>query len=240
MRVLLLCLGLCLISGPLAAQDDLGLSAPPAITESAFLRHLLPRFSLKTGIRVVADANGPMALTPEPPGTPVFEARGVLYYLRIDEDARQDRFRDWLTSDIGKRTIAAFPGDPVFSAPVAAAASESAPLFEGDLALGAELSLTMCGRCHVIGPQNAKNGIDSTPSFAVLKTLPDWEDRFQQFYVLRPHGAFTQIAGVTEPFDPERPSPIVPVEMTLENLDAILAYVAASPTADLGAPLQTQ
>ena len=84
------------------------------------------------------------------------------------------------------------------------------------------------------------SSIDSSPSFFALRSLPDWEDRFQTFYVLNPHPAFTQIADVTPPFPDELPSPIVPVEMTLEDVDAILAFVAALKPADLGAPLQHQ
>ena len=34
------------------------------------------------------------------------------------------------------------------------------------------------------------------------------EDRFDAFYTLAPHPAFTQIDGVTDPFPIDRPSPI--------------------------------
>ena len=84
------------------------------------------------------------------------------------------------------------------------------------------------------------NGIGSTPSFAVIKALPDWDLRFQAFYVLRPHAAFTQIEDVTPGFDPELPPPIVPVEMTLDDLNDLMAYVATITAADLGAPIQLQ
>ena len=83
-------------------------------------------------------------------------------------------------------------------------------------------------------------GIGSTPSFFVLRALKDWDIRFQTFYSLNPHPSFTQIAEVTEPFPVDRPSPIVPVELTLDEFDAILAYVSALKPADLGAPLQLQ
>ena len=61
---------------------------------------------------------------------------------------------------------------------------------------------------------------------------------FQAFYVLAPHPAFTQIKDVTEPFPIDLPSPIAPMEITLDDLEAILAYVAEMPPADLGAPIQ--
>ena len=80
------------------------------------------------------------------------------------------------------------------------------------------------------------------PSAALpdTRTLPGWLKRFEGFYALKPHGAFTQVADVTPPFNPARPSPIVPIEMTLDDLDAILAYVATVAPADLGAPIQSQ
>ena len=77
---------------------------------------------------------------------------------------------------------------------------------DGDALRGEEVSLSHCGRCHVVSDKNRMNSIGSTPSFAVLRTLRDWEDRFQAFYVLNPHPAFTQITDVTKPFDATRPS----------------------------------
>ena len=84
------------------------------------------------------------------------------------------------------------------------------------------------------------NAMGSTPSFAVLRTMPDWAARFQSFYALKPHAAFTQVEDVTAPFPINRPSPIVPVEVTLDEVEAILAYVAEMTPADLGAPIQFQ
>lgn len=242
MRMILLCLSLWLTASPLAAQDSLGLAAPEAVAETGLLKHILPRFSLKTSIRVRPDAQGAMVLADQPPGTAVFQRAGTIYYLRIQDTKRQKRFHDWLISDIGKRTVNSFQpdGTQLFDANVTTAVAETGPEFEGDLALGAKLSLDLCGRCHVIGKQNKGKGIGSTPSFAVLRSLPDWDERFQSFFALRPHPAFTQITDVTEPFDPLRPSPISPIEMSIEDLEAILAFVSATQAADLGAPLQTQ
>ncbi len=242
MRFVLLCLSLMFSASPSWPQESLGLAAPGDITQSGILKHILPRFSLKTGVRVVADENGTMALSEYPPGKPVFEREGVVYYLRIGNDPRQEKFRDWLLSDIGKRTIESFvpsQGEP-FSASVTTASAEETQQISGDAVLGETLSLNHCGRCHVIGPQNRMNGLGSTPSFAVLRTLPDWSERFQRFYALNPHPAFTQIDGITAPFAPERPSPIHPVHITQDELEAILAFVSVVRAADLGAPLQHQ
>ena len=92
----------------------------------------------------------------------------------------------------------------------------------------------------MIGEVNKHNGLGSTPSFGVLRSLPNWNQRFEGFYALNPHPSFTQIADVTPPFDPERPSPIYPLEITLADLDEILAFVSSIPPADLGAPIQHQ
>lgn len=242
MRVVLLCLSLTLAATPSWSQEALGLAAPPEVSDSGLLQHILPRFSLKTGIRVMADETGVMSLTPASPGEPVFSRDGVIYHIRIEDDARQIRFKDWLLSDIGKRTIESFvpaQGTP-FSASFDVAADIEDAAVDGDSILGEELSLTHCGRCHVVGPKNRMNGLGSTPSFAVLRAMPDWSERFQAFFALNPHPAFTQIEGVTPPFDPQRPSPIHPVEMTLDDLEAILAFVSVIRAANLGAPLQHQ
>jgi hypothetical protein len=84
------------------------------------------------------------------------------------------------------------------------------------------------------------NAIGSTPSFFALRSLSDWEARFAAFFALNPHPSFTQVTGVTEPFAEDRPPPIVPITLSLEDLEAILAYVAALEAADLGAPLVHQ
>ncbi|MEY8839830.1 hypothetical protein AB9K41_12475, partial [Cribrihabitans sp. XS_ASV171] len=154
-----------------------------------------------------------MSLSETPPGTPVMRRDGITYHLRIAGSEDQERFRDWMRSEVGRRTIAGFApveGAP-FSTDFETAEAEEIPDFEGNATRGAALSLALCGRCHVVGEKNRMNGLGSTPSFSVLRTLPDWADRFQIFYVLAPHPSFTQIEGVTAPFDPARPSPIVPM-----------------------------
>jgi len=242
MRFVLLCLSLTLSASPSWSQEALGLAAPAEVKDSGLLQHILPRFSLKTGIRVIADDAGVLVLETAPPGDPVFARDGVIYHLRTGDDAKHERFRDWLLSDIGKNTVESFnpeQGEP-FSASFEITATQQDNVIDGDTIRGEELSMTHCGRCHVIGPQNRMNGLGSTPSFAVLRAMPDWSERFEAFFALNPHPAFTQIDGLTLPFDPARPSPIHPVEMTLDDLDAILAFVSAIKAADLGAPLELQ
>lgn len=244
MRMILMCLSLLLTASPLLAQSGaaIGLAAPAEVVESGLLSHLLPRFSLKTGIRVQPDPDGTMVLAAEPPGLAVFADDRATYYLRSGDSDGEARFRDWIASEIGRRTVEAFQpdGTPRFTPVTAAPVAMDGPGFTGNAARGAELSLAHCGRCHVIGPQNRMNGLGSTPSFAVLRALPDWDMRFEGFFARNPHGAFTQIEGVTPPFDPARPPPIVPLHLKTDELEAILAYVSAIVPADLGAPLRHQ
>ncbi len=242
MRFVLLCLSLMLSASPSSSQEALGLAAPDEVARSGILKHILPRFSLKTGIRVVVEKDGVMKLSVEPSGDPVFARDDVIYHLSIEDTPPQQRFRDWLLSDIGKRTVESFTPDSggPFTAHFEVADIQEVAEANTDTALGEKLALTHCGRCHVIGPQNRMNGLGSTPSFSVLRSFPDWSERFQQFYVLNPHPSFTQIDGVTPPFDPERPSPIHPVTITLDELEAILGFVSIVAAADLGAPLKHQ
>lgn len=84
------------------------------------------------------------------------------------------------------------------------------------------------------------NAIGSTPSFALMRSFADWEARFRAFYTLKPHPAFTQVADVTAPFDEKLPSPIAPVEMTLEEIETMLVFVEGIEPANLGAPLNSR
>lgn len=107
-----------------------------------------------------------------------------------------------------------------------------------DWAPGERLTYINCGRCHVIGPRNRMGGIGSTPKFSVIRGWPDWERRMRAFYVANPHPAFTQIEGVTAPFPEHRPSPIHPIELTLDQIEVVVEYARSVEPVDLGAPLR--
>lgn len=234
----------CLIAAPVWAQDaDVKLAVPEALDATGFMQFLVPRFSLKTSVRITRVPEGQVAqMQFGTDGTPVFDGAGQSWALSHDGDARAERFLVWLTSDIGQRTIESFVAadGTTFTLPVQETVVETASVFDGDAVLGESLSMQKCGRCHVINETNRMNAIGSTPSFALMRTFDDWETRFATFHLLKPHPSFTQVDGVTDPFDPAAPPPLVPVTMTLEDLDAILAYVAGIAPADLGAPLQFQ
>ena len=113
--------------------------------------------------------------------------------------------------------------------PTAAAAQDYAP--------GEKLTLLNCGRCHVVSAKNRMGGIGSTPSFAVLRTIEDWEDRMKAFWTLRPHPGFTQIEGVTEPFRADRPPAVHPISLTPDEVTEIVKYARTVKPADLGSDL---
>ncbi|MDU8912434.1 hypothetical protein [Aestuariicoccus sp. MJ-SS9] len=244
MRYGLLALGL-LFAPSWAMADDKAfrLAAPAALSESGLLKFILPRFALKTATRVTLVEDGAEAEAVfGADGVLAFEGLGQVWKLAVGADPDAQRFADWLRSDVGRGTVDSFAvdGAQVFSASVKEVVAVAEVSYDGDAARGEKTSLSMCGRCHVVNDTNRMNAIGSTPSFAVLKALPDWEDRFQSFYALNPHPAFTQVAEVTPPFDRTRPSPIAPVEMTLDDLENIMAFVADVPPADLGQPVQSR
>ena len=240
-----------LLSAQAGAEEErrIVLAASAGLTETGFLKYLLPRFSLKTGIRVTpvvleegiqVDVKlGPADAVKE--GRTAFRGGKTVYLVGVAEGGagrpeHAKRFVDWLLSKVGQRTVGSFRagGKRVYLAAADAGTRKARAEFTGDVARGEKLAFLHCGRCHVIGPRNRMGGLGSTPSFGVLKTLNDWELRIRGFYLLNPHPAFTQIPGTTEPFDESRPPPIVPLEITLEDLDAIMAYVATIEPARLG------
>lgn len=237
-----LMLAATLLATPALSQGkSFSLQAPAGLTDSGFLKHLLPRFSLKTGIRItVTQDEGEAAFGPK--GTPVFRQSEEIWHFQRGANPHAEAFEKWLLSDVGKRTIEAFApdGEAMFSADVSIRKEVKQAALSGDAALGEDISLQLCGRCHVVNETNRMNAIGSTPSFALMRNFADWQERFETFFLLKPHPAFTQVAEVTEPFPAHLPSPIAPIEVTLEQIEAITAYVGSISPADLGAPIQTQ
>ena len=241
LMVFLLCL-----PGQLWADDRLvRLHAPEVLVDSGLLSHILPRFSLKTQVRVeeVSDpTTADIALGDT--GRAVFIGLGQTWSMDIrspDHDSTK-RFADWLLSEVGQRTIASYEHNEAapFGPPGAMEQEAVAIRIDGDAEAGHRVSREKCTRCHAVDADTKGWGIGSTPSFSVLRALPDWEQRFAAFYALNPHPAFTQITDLTPPFPIDRPSPIEPIELDFDELDALMAYVASMDAADLGAPLQHQ
>mmetsp|Transcript_28967 Transcript_28967/g.55474 ORF Transcript_28967/g.55474 Transcript_28967/m.55474 type:complete len:247 (+) Transcript_28967:2114-2854(+) len=244
MRILVVLI-VALLPGLARAEDrQVALYAAPALIESGLVQHIKPRFSLKTQVRVeIVDTAEAADLVLGAEGTPLFSGLDTVWHLEQRRDTKgANRFSDWLNSEIGTRTILSFApeGTPVFGPPPEETVEVVALEITGDAIAGKAVSYAKCSRCHVTERGRGTFGIGSTPSFFVMRSFEDWEARFAAFYVLNPHGAFTQIEDVTAPFPLDRPSPIAPITLTLDDLDAILAYVAVIDPADLGKPLQHQ
>ena len=259
-----------------AQGKTMTLAADRRLEASGLLDFLVPRFALKTGIRVTllpGDADALSAAAAEgradallgaadlagavaarDTGTrlrPAFhEAEGaadgagaVYAVIALPGGAGAEqgaRFAEWLTSEIGQRTIAQFApeGGARYLPGARKVAAAPAALPEGDVDAGERLSLVHCGRCHVVSERNRFSGIGSTPSFAAMRARQDWETRFRNFWAKNPHPSFTQVEGLTRPFDPAAPPHIAPVEITQHDLDAIVAYAAALAPKDLGAAIE--
>ena len=112
--------------------------------------------------------------------------------------------------------------------------SSSALADEAVLQAAQKTTIFHCGRCHVVPGGNPFGSIGSTPSFAVMRNYPEWRARFEAFYTEPPHVAITQIEGVTEPFDPARPSPIVPMMLSEADVAAIIDFVETIEPKDVG------
>lgn len=230
-----------------AQSRSFRMSVPDTLVASGFLKHLLPRFSLKNSIRIELVAVGAEAevhLSTENIGRPVFSGLGETWFLeaQVSDNDLVARFTDWLASDVGRRTIETFKAESgaIFVAAVAEVEDTGPIEVTGDIVQGEKLAVIHCGRCHMVNEATRLSTIGSSPSFAVMRSFADWQARFEAFFALNPHPSFTIIDGVTEPFDEARPPPMVPVELSLTDLEAILAFVTQIPPADLGAPIQYQ
>lgn len=205
-------------------------------------KQLLPRFKFKHRITItpVTEGEADMAFGAE--GNRVFQRIGG-DVIRLDirtESADARTFLDWLKSGPGKAAIENFKpdGSQVYTTEQAAVVVERTETFDGDKVDGARLALIHCGRCHVVDKRNRMGGIGSTPSFAALRGRENWSDLFRAFWAHNPHPSFTQVEGVTEPFDPNKALHIAPVEITMDEIEAITAFVATIKPKELGRPVQ--
>ncbi len=244
-RFLLTALFLGFAANAMADDRLLWLAVPDTLVDSGLMRFMLPRFSMKTQVRVELVPPGTTAHAAiGDTGTPVFTGMGQTWSLDVLEPGHlgTDRFVTWITDVTGQRAITGYivDGAQPFSLPAEEVTVIEVVEYDGDAVRGKEISRVHCGRCHVTAKGDEGLGIGSTPSFSALRGFEDWDARFAAFFALKPHPAFTQIEDVTHPFPIDRPSPIAPLELTLEDIEAILAYVAGIEPAALGAPIQHQ
>jgi len=248
MRIFLLCQLLCVLAFSSIVRGEPArvlIDLPSEMSDSGFAAHVLPRFQFRARIKLVPatpDQTAVVGFTKaRGKGTPVLTARdGTVFSLRFPKgNAAGQKLLKWFLSTPGKNAVASFPkgGPPLFSIYQAPTITEQNHLPEGNALLGSELALRHCGRCHVVDERNRMGGIGSTPSFGALRARDNWQTLFRVFWTEPPHPSFTLIPGMTDAFTSTRPAYISPVQLTLEQVDAIIAFVASIAPKDLGAPL---
>ncbi|MDU8942057.1 hypothetical protein [Ovoidimarina sediminis] len=250
----------------LAEGKTFVLAVDGVVAETGLVDYILPRFALKHGVRPSLLTGDPDALIEEAEAL-ILTAEGASRLLdagradrrkaaffketepsrsyvivlvpEAENRAHAEQFADWLTGEIGQRTVATFeaPDGSAFIPGAIKVAAPPIPEPEGDAMEGDRLAHFHCGRCHVVSEKNRMDGIGSTPSFAAIRSRENWRDLFQAFWSANPHPSFTQVEGLTEPFDPDFPPHIAPIEITLEDIEAIFAYAATIRPKDLGAPI---
>ena len=112
---------------------------------------------------------------------------------------------------------------------LAALALCAAPVFgaqaDGDPANGRRIAEAHCQRCHVVSPENRLAGINSTPSFMILASLNDWEERFLSFFERPPHPVMVRVPGV--PPRSANPTTIAVFEVSPAGIADLTAYAAS-------------
>jgi len=235
-----------------AGEASLLLGVPKALEKTGLVRYLLPRFHFKFRIKVVAvpaGAPADMVLTGETGGAArrdvfVAKAAGTRFALAITAPQGPRRkaaakFRDWLLSKPGRAAIAAYPPGkpPLFKAAPKAVRVVAMAALTGDAKHGHQLASQHCSRCHVVDKKRPFSGIGSSPSFSGLRTRPDWRGVFRTFWSVSPHASVISVKGMSERKSPAAASNIVPIQLTPEDVNDILAYVATIKPKDLGAPI---
>lgn len=234
--------GIALMASAASAQE-LTLRMSEDMIAEGFDKQILPRFKFKHRITVrpVTEGAADMAFGDE--GNRVFQRiEGEILRLAIQTESDDAKtFLDWLKSGPGKAAIEGFQidGAQVYTTEQAVVVVKKTETFDGDKAQGSRLAIVHCGRCHVVDERNRMGGIGSTPSFAALRGRSNWSDLFRAFWAHNPHPSFTQVAGVTEPFDPNKALNIAPVEITMDEIEAITAFVATIKPKELGKPVQS-
>lgn len=234
-------IALALATGTASAQD-LTLRMSDDMIAEGLDKQLLPRFKFKHRITIRPVTEGDADMVFGPDGARVFQRiDGDVVRLDIQTESDEARkFLDWLKSGPGKAAIESFQpnGTQVYTTEQAVVVVKKTETFDGDKVDGSRLALVHCGRCHVVDERNRMGGIGSTPSFAALRGRGNWSDLFRAFWAHNPHPSFTQVEGVTEPFDPNKELHIAPVEITMDEIEAITAFVATLKPKELGKPVQ--
>ena len=230
-------------------NNQISLEFPEELLMIEFEKYILPRFKFKTQIKLSVSTGNKLydaKLGILSTGVEVFsDLNGFVYRLETkttdpEKLSKLEKFAKWLTSDSGIRTIEDFSiqGVQVFTAVEYSEEQEESEIFDGDIASGLGLSQTHCKRCHVVD-DNAFAGIDSTPSFHAMRSFDNWQERFTAFWTVSPHLNVISISEVYQAGSKTVPITIAPIELSLDEVDDILAYVASIVPKDLGKPINS-
>ena len=240
-------IGIFLVFGLLAKPGfALTLSVDQSIPE-ALVQYMIPRFALKTRIRFErVESGGDIQLSHDPNlmGVPSFTLqpnRTVMLVTTLgDQDQAQfEIFREWLQSGPGRSALSDFRQNGLQVAyPIEA--PEEAPIefvIVGNPVLGEEISTLHCQRCHKVNRADKYSGIGNAPSFHAMRAFDDWYIRFSTFYAANPHKALIFVAGSGIEKDLDMIA-IAPIDMKIEDINHIVAFVHSLIPLDLGSPIQ--
>ncbi len=217
------------------------------VIPSELVQYVVPRFSLKTRIRFdQVESSGDIQLVTVRPetGAEVMKlVSGERVYITAAggavESSDYRAFVDWLVSEPGRATIAAFELDGQQIA-IPTAADEAAPIemvIVGNIDHGRELSRDHCRRCHKVDRADKYAGIDNAPSFHAMRTFDDWYIRFSKFYAVSPHKALISVEG--SGIEKNRALiTIAPIDLQMDDINDIVAFVHSLTPLDLGKPIQ--
>ena len=131
---------------PALADDRLvRLHAPDPLVETGLMQHILPRFSLKTSVRVELVPSEEAQILFGSEGRALFEGVGQIWHMDIRDGDHPgtSRFAEWLTSDVGRNTITGFApdGTALFAPPTAPERAVAEIEYYGDAELGHTVSV---------------------------------------------------------------------------------------------------
>ena len=101
----------------------------------------------------------------------------------------------------------------------------------GDIGKGRTIAADHCMRCHVVGNLNKFGGIGSTPSFQLIAGMEDGMERFQTFYVRRPHTNFVRLPNL--PRFSKAPPYAIPFTVTEASIENLMAFVKTLKVRDV-------
>ncbi len=242
----LVVVGLLLATTHGTRAHALSLSVHPDLPEG-LISYLLPRFTLKTQVRFTRlpkDGDLQFIVRDTEQSVAIFDlADGTRGYLRaaswLQDDPDYVKFKDWLLSDAGRATILDYQeAGQAVATPVDPEPEVEMPVvIVGDAAVGEALSLEHCSRCHKVDRANKYSGMDSSPSFHAMRGFDDWFVRFSSFYTVSPHKALISVQGSGISKDRDL-IPIAPIDLTIEQVNDIVAFVHSLEPLDLGRPIQ--